>query len=94
MAVRMKLSHNSTLTPCEYEDNLPKEKLDLSQIPPVDRKQQSVSLCANEGRRNSRHHVQISYIGEDAAAPDKGEQVEGGQLSRLIELAVFCFGQV
>lgn len=41
-----------------------------------------------------RRQEQISYIGEDAAAPNEGAQVEGGQLSRLIELAVLRFGQV
>lgn len=45
-------------------------------------------------RVDVRHHEQISYGGEEAAAPDEGEQVEGGQLSRLIELAVLGLGQV
>ncbi len=41
-----------------------------------------------------RRHERSSYGGEEAAAPDEGEQVEGGQLSRLIELAVLGLGQV
>ncbi len=41
-----------------------------------------------------RCHERSSYGGEEAAAPDKGEQVEDGQLSRLIELAVLGLGQV
>lgn len=36
----------------------------------------------------------FSYRCQDAAAPDEGEQVERCQLSRLVELAVFGFGQV
>lgn len=35
-----------------------------------------------------------SYRCQDAAAPDEWEQVECSQLSRLIELAVFGFGQM
>lgn len=34
------------------------------------------------------------YRCEDAAAPDEGEQVEHGQLSRLIKLAVLGLGKV
>lgn len=34
------------------------------------------------------------YRCEDAAAPGEGEQVERSELSRLVELAVFGFGQV
>lgn len=36
----------------------------------------------------------FSYRCQDAAAPDEWEQVEGSQLSGLVELAVFGFGQV
>lgn len=37
---------------------------------------------------------QPAYRCEDAAAPDEGEQVEDGQLSRLIKLAVLGLGEV
>lgn len=35
-----------------------------------------------------------SYGKQDAGAPAEGEQVEGAQLARLIELAVLGFGEV
>lgn len=42
----------------------------------------------------SRNGERFSYRCQDAAAPDEWEQVERGQLSGLVELAVFGFGQV
>lgn len=35
-----------------------------------------------------------TYREQDACAPTKGEEVEGAELARLIELAVFGFGEV
>lgn len=38
--------------------------------------------------------VERPYREQDAGAPDKREQVEGAELARLVELAVFGLGEV
>lgn len=35
-----------------------------------------------------------TYREQDAGAPHKGEEVEGAELARLVELAVFGLGEV
>lgn len=41
-----------------------------------------------------RRSVERTYREQDAGAPDKGEQVEGAELARLVELAVLGLGEV
>lgn len=52
----------------------------------------------NELRRHAdgeeRRLVERPYREQDAGAPDKREQVEGAELARLVELAVFGLGEV
>lgn len=41
-----------------------------------------------------RRLAERTYRDQDAGAPEKGEQVEGAELARLVELAVFGLGEV